>query len=120
MHGDGLTVETIGGRQNIGTWDDPSNTVSWTVNFPAAGDYSVTGGFASAYGPSRLVVECADAALDVEIPQTKSWSDFQRINLGKLHIAKPGEAVLKVRPHTPATWKAVNLRAIHLVKLGGA
>jgi alpha-L-fucosidase len=116
IEGDKLAVEEHGGLPNLGYWDDPKEHAAWKVHFPAPGVYRVSGSFAAANGDSLLVLECGERKLAVKIPKTKSWDDFQEVDCGKLQIDKAGDAKFTARPQDAASWKAINLRVIKLVK----
>jgi alpha-L-fucosidase len=109
-----LAIEQQGGQPNIGFWDDAADTASWTVKFPAAGVYKVSGSFAAQSGDSAVIIEAAGQKIDGKIAQTPSWADFKEVQFGALKIDKAGTVLLKARPGE--NWKAVNLRSIRLTK----
>jgi alpha-L-fucosidase len=116
VEGNKLTLEEHGGQSNLGFWDDPAEYATWMVHFPVAGVYRVTGSFAAANGESLLVIECMGRKITAKIPQTNSWNDFREVDCGELHIDKAEDAMLTARSRDAASWKAVNLRALKLVK----
>lgn len=117
LHGPGLQVESQGGRQDIGYWDDASASVSWKVKFSKPGKYRIEGDFAAAAGPSELFFDSEGFHWRVKIPQTSSWSDFKTIPCGEIDIASPGTYTLIVDPHNSAQWKAVNLAELRFVPI---
>jgi alpha-L-fucosidase len=118
LHGSRIKVETRGGKPNIGFWDNPRDWASWNrVAFRKAGAYEVGALVASAKGESEFVVEIAGQQLIGKAPATGGWDKFQTAKLGKVEIKEPGEAIVKVRPRDPKTWKAINLACLTLKTL---
>jgi len=120
VQGAKLAVEERGGRPNLGFWDDAAEYASWTVSFPSAGTYEVTGSIAAAIGESALVIEIPGQQVAAKIAKTRSWDDFRSARLGKLQVAQGGTLVLKARPRDAASWKAINLRSLRLTRAPGA
>ena len=104
--------EAQGGQPNLGFWDNPQDSVSWSVRFRQAGTYDVTTACAASAGSSELTIEVAGQKASAKVKPTKGWNDFQPISFGRIVIAKPGDYAVNVRPADAAKWKAVNMRAI--------
>ncbi len=114
LHGPRLQVESQGGRQNIGFWDDATAYVSWQVAFSKPGRYSIEADFAAQGGPSEVVVSVGDEKLVVPIAKTSSWAEFRTVPCGTIDIRRAGTSTVAVRPSEPEHWKAVNLAEIRL------
>ena len=112
LHGK-LQVEHKGVPSNIGFWDSAADWVSWKVKLDKAGSYQVSASCA-ATSESEFVVEAAGQQLVGKVPKTGDWGKFQRFDVGRIEIKQPGEQVVKVRPHDPKTWRAINLAEIVL------
>jgi len=116
LHGDQIKTENQGGQPNIGFWDKGGEWVSWNVKFPQAGSYGLSAIVASISGLSEFVVEIAGLQFSGKADQTAGWDQFKEIRLGRVEIKQPGTLVVSVRPKNPATWRAMNLRAVKLTR----
>jgi alpha-L-fucosidase len=112
--GDGLQIESKGGKPDIGYWFNADESASWIVRIPAPGSYSVTAFIATINEGSRLVIESGKQTLTGEAPNTGAWDHFQDVAVGALSFDKAGEYKVTVRPKDAASWKAINLRSILL------
>jgi hypothetical protein len=116
FEGNGLAVEEHRGVPNLGFWDDPAEYAEWKVKFPAPGSYKITGVMAAAKGENAMNIECAGRKITVNVPRTASWDDFREVDCGTLQIDQAGNATLTARPQNPASWKAIDIRALKLAK----
>jgi alpha-L-fucosidase len=114
LHGPKLQVESQGGRQDIGYWDDASAWVSWQITCPKAGRYIIDADIAAQAGPSEVTVELAGHSLRVPVPQTSSWADFRTVPCGSIDIPKAGIYTLSIHPCEASRWKAINLSEVRL------
>jgi len=115
LHGTALKREEKGGTQCIGYWDNGAESVSWTVQFTRPGKYQVSATTATVYADANFAVEVGGLALAGVAPQTGDWEKFESRDLGEIEIKSPGQAEIKVRAASVATWKAINLSSIRLV-----
>ncbi|MBV9851245.1 MAG: alpha-L-fucosidase [Armatimonadetes bacterium] len=113
LHGDQIQVESRGGSSNIGFWDRPTDSASWTFLVPQAGRYDVSARYA-ALAASAFTVEVAGQRLGRDVPATGSWDTLQTVPLGQVALAQAGPLTLTVRPRDAATWKAINLAWVQL------
>jgi alpha-L-fucosidase len=116
LHGSQVQVESRGGQQNVGYWDDPNDWLSWPVQFPQAGAYQVTASYAAAAGDSELALEAPGQELVGKAARTDSWDSFRPLSFGKLEVKQAGDCVIKLRPRDAKTWKPINLRSVKLTK----
>ncbi|MBI5686851.1 MAG: alpha-L-fucosidase [Verrucomicrobia bacterium] len=117
LHGSRIKQETKGVHTNIGFWDNASEWVSWKVKFDAPGKFKVSAQYATTHDGAEFAVELAGKRLNGKAPKTAGWDDFKGTGLGTIEITKPGEQLVTVRAKDPATWKAINLRAVRLQKM---
>jgi alpha-L-fucosidase len=117
MHG---AVQAQGGAvPNIGYWDNPKDTVTWTVHFDTPGTYSVTTQASAANADTAFVLDAGSGASEpLKVSKTSSWDDYQSLTSGVLKVAASGDHVVTVRPADPATWKPMNLAAVTLRRTG--
>jgi len=107
--------ERRGGQLSFGFWDNPQDSVSWTVRFPAAGRFRVRTACASVHGDIGFVVEFGRQTLSGVARRTQSWDNFAEVDLGVLVVREPGDVPVRVRPKDAGLWQAVNLRTITLI-----
>ncbi|MFZ2643801.1 MAG: hypothetical protein WA117_22605, partial [Verrucomicrobiia bacterium] len=62
----------------------------------------------------RAGVSATYKRLAAKVPKTTAWDDFKNVSLGQIEITQPGEQLVTVCAKDPATWKAINLRAVRL------
>lgn len=138
LHGTCIKQETRGVHTHIGFWDKSDEWVSWLVKFDAPGKFKVSAQCATVHDGAEFAVELvgkragAKAAktaakdakradvpaiykrLAAKVPKTTAWDDFKNISLGQIEVTQPGEQLVTVCAKDPATWKAINLRAVRL------
>jgi alpha-L-fucosidase len=115
LHGAKLQIESQGGRQDIGFWDDPSEWVSWQVEEIKNGEYDVELDVAAAAGDSVAVVGIGDEKQTVAIPKTAAWSEFRTIHCEPITVDKSGAATITVHASSAGDWHAINLAEIRLI-----
>ncbi len=116
LHGN-LRTETRGGRSNIGFWDSASDYAAWKVNFRQPGKFKVMATCATTFAESSFVIEAAGQKIDGKATQTGSWETFAEIELRVVEIKQAGEQMVTIRPRDAASWKAINLRQVRLVRM---
>ncbi|MDQ3812678.1 MAG: alpha-L-fucosidase, partial [Armatimonadota bacterium] len=115
LHGS-LKTEERGGLTNIGFWDDAKDTVSWTLDVPQPGAYTVTARLATVHDGGEFTVEIGSQKLEGKAPNTGAWETYQNVALGKIEIAQAGKVTLTMRARDAAHWKPVNVAHIQLDK----
>ena len=104
-----------GALANIGYWDNPDDTVSWQVYFPAAGLYDIVTHVATAGGPTSFVVDAGgEPTQSIIAPETGDWDKFVEIDAPGLVVTKPGIATVTVKAADRGSWHPMNLAAIVL------
>ena len=104
-----------GSVANLGFWDNPQDTVTWTVHFDAPGPYIVTAKASADYAPTAFVLDAGSgASVRLSVPKTSGWDDYQTLSGGTLTIAAAGDHTLTARPADPAAWRAMNLASVTL------
>ena len=98
---------------NIGFWDDPSATATWSVRFDRSGTYEVYARVAATKAPGTIHVKSGRSSLEAHPPSTGSWARFQTVKLGTIKIEKPGPQDVKIVPVAKG-WVAVNLMWLEL------
>ena len=114
LHGENLQVETQWGRPNIGFWNNPEDSVSWTARVAKAGAYDVSAVIATSDADASFMVEVGSQGIPVQPPLTGGWGRFQKIDLGRVGIKQPGELTVNVRAEDAASWKPINLNSVQL------
>jgi alpha-L-fucosidase len=114
LHGEQIGQEQRGGQANIAFWDRASDWVSWKVQFPKPGTYTVSADCATPNRDAEFVVEVAEQKLPGTAPQTGNWETFRTAELGQVHVQHAGEQLAAIRPRDADHWKAINLRSVTL------
>ncbi len=110
-----LSLQGSGSTQNVGFWDDPTDSLSWRVQFDKAGTYRVDIRAAAHTGATRPEIDVNGAqTLAVDVPDTGDWNTFQTLHAGSITIASPGVHTVTVRPANRATWQPMNLAEVDL------
>ncbi|MGC9004719.1 MAG: alpha-L-fucosidase [bacterium] len=117
IHGQTARYESGGGHDNIGFWTDVNDWVSWDFVLEKGGEFEVELDYAcdKGTGGSEFVVEIDGESLKGKVEETGSWTEFVKMNLGKVHL-KPGRYTLAVRPLTKPGGAVMNLRSVKLVR----
>jgi hypothetical protein len=104
-----------GDTPNIGYWDAPADTATWSVDFPSAGTYSFSCKASTGAGATAFVIDAGSGPCPpVEVAQTDSWYNYTVVSGSGLKVTKPGVSLVTVRAADPATWKALNLATVTL------
>lgn len=111
-----VKTEMVNGQENIGFWKRGTDTVSWSVNLPAAGTWSVSAEIASPEGDSEgtIAVTLGTARCAGSLQQTGGWQHYVIMPLGKLVVTKSGTQTLTIGAADPTAWIAINLRSVIL------
>src|SRR6185369_7470708 len=116
LSGNGINTEEREGRTNLGFWDNPSDFAAWKVKFSNAGAFKVSAVVATVNAGGLLVLEAQGKAVAAEVPQTGDWARFTTFDLGTLQVSEGGVHVVKLRPKDSASWKAINVREIRMIR----
>ncbi|MBL7139901.1 MAG: alpha-L-fucosidase [Planctomycetes bacterium] len=114
LEGTKVRVQDVGGRPNIGAWDNPKERCHWLVWLQRAGEWAVRGEFTSAPGPSGLTMRLAGQTHTVAVPKTDGWFKQVWVDLGTVNVPEPGVYHLTLEPADAAAWKPVNVWNLQL------
>lgn len=114
LHGDNLKLETQGGKQDIGYWDNASEWISWRARVPQPGKYTVSTTIAAANGSGEFMVQVGDQSLPATVPSTGAWDQFVTTDVGSVQIPKAGELSVSIRAKDAASWHAINVNSLRL------
>jgi hypothetical protein len=116
LEGGQIGLETkIGGRQNIGFWDDPKEKVHWLAKITSPGTYTVYGEFAGV-APSQVTFEAAGRSVTADVRRTGDYARPRTVKLGQVAFDEAGVYHVMLRPSDPLSWRALNLWQIQLRK----
>jgi alpha-L-fucosidase len=113
LHGAGIQTEGGGEHENIGYWTNPGDWVEWQFKALSSGKYALSAEVASQAGTS-IALTMGGQTLNVTIPKTGSYSDYQRLTFGEIEIPRTGLTSLAIRAVTNG-WQPFNLRTINMV-----
>lgn len=117
VHGRTARYEHGNGKDNIGFWMDPADTVSWDARVERAGRYHVTIEYACEKGSegSEFRLAVGPRVLRGTVVETGSWTTFVRAAVGDLEIDAPGDVRIGVEPLSKPGLGVMNLKSIRLV-----
>ncbi len=118
IYGGDITFETP--FQNVGYWHDADDHVRWKIHSATARNVEIWAEWSCAddAAGSLYSLEGAEPALKGRVETTGSWDRYQLVRLGYVLI-REGESDVVLRPAEPLKAALVDLRAIHIVALGG-
>lgn len=115
LHG-GVQYESGHGKDNIGFWTNPADSVSWTFKVDRPGKFKVITDIA-AEASGKFSVTLGEQKMQGTAPATKDFTKFKRGTVpGELTIAEAGTITLTVEPVAEG-WQPMNLRSVTLEKL---
>jgi alpha-L-fucosidase len=98
------------GKDNLGFWLRTEDYVEWNFKASRPGKYEVTAEVAAPEATSLDLV-LGQQKVRATIPQTGDYAKFQKVTLGTIEIAAPGNATLQLK--TAGNWNPINLRALN-------
>ncbi len=118
IYGNDITFETP--FQNIGYWHAQDDHVRWRVRSSESRRVAVWAEWACDTGAegNKFLIEGVDPALKSTVRSTGAWSRYQLVFLGETLI-RAGESEITMRPAESPRTPLVDLRALHLVRVGG-
>lgn len=118
IYGGDITFETP--FQNIGYWHGKDDIVRWRIQAENAREMAVWGEWACDPGAAgnEFLIEGVQPTLKGQVGSTGAWSRYQLVYLGKALI-REGESELVIRPAENLRAALADLRALHLVQIGG-
>lgn len=122
-HGSKLRFEPQPHKNTIGYWSDEHDTVEWTFQNAAAGDYEIDilQGCGKGHGGSKVTLLVADQPLDFVVEETGHFQNFIWRTLGTvtLEAGDAKEAMsLKLTPQSKPGGAVMDVRAIRLCPTG--
>ncbi len=119
IHGLSPGYESQGGKDAIGYWHNPKDSVSWDFQVDRPGDFTVSITYSCDAGceGSQCVVAVDGQSLTLVSKKTGSWTKYASETLGNVRLPKTGKYTLRVAPQTPPPWKVVGLKSVVLTPL---
>ena len=109
LHGSVNIERKADGKDNFGFWLNSNDTVEWDFQAVRAGQYQVTSEIAAPEA-TNLQMIIGGKTVNVKIPETGDYTQFQPVTLGTIEIKATGKMTLQLKPGE--NWKAINLRAL--------
>lgn len=116
IHGASPAYEHNHGKDQIGYWQNPRDSVSWSFAVDRPGSYTVGLTYSCAKG-------CAGSVFDLLVggekisgttSETGSWSTYRTDALGEIEFEEAGTLTLTVQPRAEPQWKSMGLQSILL------
>ncbi|MEI7730418.1 MAG: PDZ domain-containing protein [Verrucomicrobiota bacterium] len=101
-------------RKNfMGSWNNASASLEWSLKVPKAGDYEVVILLAGMAPGNTFEVKIGNQTLTGTVLNTGGWEKFEAVKLGSVRLEQTGEAVVTLKP-VKVTGAVMNLRALLL------
>jgi len=106
----GLRYESGDGKDNIGYWEKPEDTASWTFKVNRPGKFKIT---AATAGPSEANYQIilGDQKITGTAPATEAWTKFTFSNLKDALELPTGKVTVSVKAVADG-WHPVNLKSL--------
>ncbi|MBV9471093.1 MAG: alpha-L-fucosidase [Abitibacteriaceae bacterium] len=116
IHGTSPRVENRAAGGNIGFWNNPKDSISWTFNVTHPGEFQGAINYAceNGAGGSEYVVSVDNQQLVGRTRDTGGWDHFVRQDLGRIKFSQPGKYTLTMQPKAEPAWKMINVESITL------
>ena len=108
-----LRYESGDGKDNVGYWFDPADTVSWTVKVEHPGKFKVSAEIAALASGQFEIID-GEQKISGTAPVTSDYVTFQRIDLTDTLDLAAGRMTLTVKPVAEG-WQPMNLRSVQLL-----
>jgi mono/diheme cytochrome c family protein len=114
LHGEQILLDCGSTGLDIGFWENWQDWISWSPRL-APGDYTITARLSNPGKPHDFSMKIANQEWFGTVPVTPSFSDYQDVPLGIVHLDQGGEVPVEVRPRSAQNWGATNLSAVRLM-----
>jgi alpha-L-fucosidase len=116
INGDTAQYESGNGRDNIGFWTNPDDSVSWALHITQPGTFQVQVTYACAPGTAdaEYRVSVGERKVIGTVRDTGGWTNFTEEQLGTMELSSPGKYTLTVKPQSMPHYAVMNLKAIQL------
>lgn len=111
LHG-GVQYERGEGKDSIGYWTNPKDSVAWTFKIDRPGKFKVSAEIA-ALESAKYEIDVAGQKLEGASPATKDYAKFKRSSLSGVVELGAGSVTLTIKP-IAEKWQAMNLRSATL------
>jgi len=118
ISGGDITFETP--YQNVGYWHGKDDMVGWRLNADETREVAVWAEWSCDAGAAgnEFMIDGGQPSLKGVVPSSGAWSRYQLSYLGKTLI-RSGPSELVIRPAAAPRGAIADLRALHLVRIGG-
>ena len=114
LQGSTVRLDESADQYNIGSWNDPKDSIAWKLKVTKPGSYKVTVDMGSPDDATPFVVTAGSGTLNAQTVNTGGWNNYKPIEVGTISITDTGMVTLTLSPKSPETWKPFNLRSVRL------
>jgi putative heme-binding domain-containing protein len=118
VFGPGLVFEPEG--QNLGYWASEDDYAQWEVEVARPGRFEawLEAACPPEHAWQEVVLSAGSAEVTGRVPDTRAWGDYHRRFMGTLDLPA-GRSTVTVRSAGPVRDYLMDLRALHLRRIGG-
>lgn len=104
-------------KNTVGYWVNPSDRVSWDVNFEQPGSYDVEilQGCGKGHGGSVVKVVMDDQTLEMTVEDTGHFQNFKPRIIGQFQVEQPGIRRFVIVPVKKASVAVMDVRQVRLI-----
>jgi len=115
IHGASPRYES-GVKDQIGYWQDPADSISWTfeVTRPGRFDVELRYSCAAGAGGSRFVVSVGQNEIVGQTEESGAWDVHRTDKIGRLELDDAGSYTLTIQPKAEPTWKSMGTNKVIL------
>jgi hypothetical protein len=119
IHGIKVQYEPRPEKNTVGFWTRAEDFVSWTfrVDQPGEFDVEILQGCGKGHGGSEVAVTVDGQRLDFVVEDTGHFQNFKPRIIGRVRIAKAGNATLAIVPQTKASLAVMDVRQVRLIPI---
>lgn len=121
LFGHGIQFDAVDGEgERIIGWSTDRDAARWVAQLAEKGTYDVTviQACPERFAGGAFEVDVGGVALPGEVAGTSSWSDAQRVTVGRITAVEPGSVDIAFRPRGVPSSPFVALQAIELKLVG--
>jgi alpha-L-fucosidase len=108
-----MQVEGDDNARNIGYWTSDKPWISWDINFPSTGNYTIEATTATTADESHFTINTNNENIQCTVKGTGDYQSYTTTAIGTINITQTGKQTISIHPSNG--WNAINLRSVKLI-----
>lgn len=101
-------------QPTLNNWKSPDDIATWSINLEQPGAYEVWVNLAHSGTGSQAKLKIGEQDLLLDVPDTKTWDEYQEVLAGKFIMQQAGKIDLTLSPEVITSGNLMNLKNITL------